>query len=104
MTFHGGCICILQILQILHSDRENIIRILLRNGASIDTQNSIGFTPLHLATFFNQAHAVDLLLKAGASKHIKDSQGRTVLDLAISFGEIHFYQLNINSVNTVNSH
>ena len=53
-----------------------------RNGqvkVSINTQNAIGQTPIHLAAKWGRLDVIKFLIEAGADLEIKDRKGRTPL-------------------------
>ncbi|GLH03543.1 ArfGAP with SH3 domain, ANK repeat and PH domain-containing protein [Gryllus bimaculatus] len=56
---------------------------LLLNGAKINAQDSLGKTPLHLATELGHTAQVCLLLKHRADQRLKDSDGTEPLAIAI---------------------
>ena len=58
-----------------------LVELLLNRGASIDLQNSVGFTALMAAVNWGEPIAVPLLLQAGARTDLCDEEGRTALQL-----------------------
>ncbi|XP_035682091.1 poly [ADP-ribose] polymerase tankyrase-2-like isoform X2 [Branchiostoma floridae] len=60
----------------------DIVRLLLRKGASIMTRTVGGLTPLHAAAFKGQTEVVDLLVQHGATIDIRDGFQDTPLILA----------------------
>ena len=60
----------------------DLIALLLRKGANIDTQDMFGNTPLLYAVDKNQVDAADLLIRNGASVHITDFRGNSPLHSA----------------------
>jgi len=54
----------------------------LAAGTDVNTKNSRGWTPLHLATDQGHKEVVELLLAKGANVNAKDDKGRTTLDWA----------------------
>ena len=62
---------------------DNIVELLLKNGASPNVQNNQGDTPLHKAAYTNRCSTVSLLLNHHTDVSLKNSLGH----LAISFCE-----------------
>lgn len=52
-----------------------IVKALLEAGADRDQRNSLGWTPLHEAAFYNRSEVVRALLTAGASASIRTRSG-----------------------------
>ena len=63
---------------------EEIVRLLLENGASPDVKDVNGNTPLHLAACSGKVPIVTLLLHHGADISATDSFGKTPLHLALA--------------------
>jgi len=61
---------------------NDIIKVLIANGADIQLQDDDGVTPLHKAAEQGQLLAVKLLLEFGASKMVTNSKGKTPLECA----------------------
>ena len=59
---------------------------LLFVGASVDTENSANWTPLHAAAFDGHIDVANVLLKAGASVDAETQYGWTPLHLAAANG------------------
>ena len=49
----------------------DLIKILIGNDADVNEKNEIGFTPLHLASIYNQSDAVKCLIDYGADTSVK---------------------------------
>jgi len=49
----------------------DLIKILIGNGADVNEKNEIGFTPLHLASIYNQSDAFKCLIDYGADTSVK---------------------------------
>jgi ankyrin repeat protein len=61
----------------------DILKLLLKNGASVDAADSIyERNPLHLAAFHNQTNNLEILIRAGADINLADRQGFTPLHWA----------------------
>jgi hypothetical protein len=58
------------------------IRLLLDAGASANTTQAGGFTPLFSAAIANRKDLVEMLLAEGADPHHKTDQGKTAADFA----------------------
>ncbi|CAM9101157.1 unnamed protein product, partial [Scytosiphon promiscuus] len=54
---------------------KTICKMLLENGGDNDQKNSVGWTPLHEACYFNHLDVAQLLLVHGADPTIKNAQG-----------------------------
>ncbi|HBL98362.1 TPA: hypothetical protein DDZ86_01820 [Candidatus Dependentiae bacterium] len=74
-------------LGFIDSNASSIAYLLITNGASLNVQDNIGFTPLHLACKNNFA-MVDLLVRMGANLNIQDNTGLTPLNLACKDGNM----------------
>ena len=64
------------------------LRVLLDAGASLETQDPRGFTPLHLAALHGLPSVVRQLLMAGADPEARDSLNRRAQELALMRGYI----------------
>ncbi|GMG14530.1 unnamed protein product [Phytophthora fragariaefolia] len=64
------------------SGSDEVLSLLLRNGASIDQQDALdGLTALHYATFYGHIKTTRLLVSAGASLTILDNRKMNPLQL-----------------------
>lgn len=70
------------------TNRVGAIAILVDAGASVDTEDSNCWTPLHYASDKGRSGAVGALLKYGADKNRRNSEGRTPLHLAVAKGHL----------------
>ena len=61
----------------------NIIKLLISNGAEIQTSSNYERTALHTAAYNGHAEAAKLLIEEGIDFKAKDRDGLTALDLAI---------------------
>lgn len=67
-------------------DYKDIIRFLLKSGADIDSRDSEGNTPLHIAIIGGHRVLARQLITRSADVNIKNSAGKTPLQLAIESG------------------
>ena len=67
------------------SDQEEVVEILLENGANIEAKaaDSYGATALHWAAAAGNVDMVQLLVEAGANCNAEDTVGATPLDTAL---------------------
>ena len=63
----------------LENNQAELVNILLKHGASVETPNEAGVTPLHMAVAHANEPAVVALLEGGASLATVDSDGDTAL-------------------------
>lgn len=61
-----------------------LIRLYLRNGASVNARNEAGRTALHGAVRRGHEEIVGILLEAGADRTLKNKKGETPLDKAVN--------------------
>ncbi|MBT5874618.1 MAG: ankyrin repeat domain-containing protein [Candidatus Latescibacteria bacterium] len=61
---------------------RDLLMLLIKAGAQLDSQGESGWTPLHMACQWLHVDLAELLLEAGASPDIRDSEGRTPLEYA----------------------
>ncbi|CAG9461921.1 unnamed protein product [Pedinophyceae sp. YPF-701] len=66
---------------------------LIAEGASVDTTDDNGLTPLHLAAAGGRDAVARLLLSKGASVQVDDNAGRTPLHAAARFGQAGIIEL-----------
>lgn len=59
-----------------------IVALLLKNGAIVDSSAPNGSTPLMMAAMFGSTETVKQLLEAGANPNAKNAGGQTALDYA----------------------
>jgi ankyrin repeat protein len=72
----------LQLQQACTTDKVDRVGHLLDEGASIDSTDAVGDTPLIFAAMNDQKAVVDLLLARGAKIDVQDSKSCTALDYA----------------------
>lgn len=84
--------------------QNNIIVLLLKNGADIDAQNYQGYTPLHWAASKGHTASTQILIENGANIHLKTKRGRTPLFLvAMNNGNTDIARLLLDAGADVNT-
>ncbi|KAI4806696.1 hypothetical protein KUCAC02_017510 [Chaenocephalus aceratus] len=68
------------------SGHENLVRFLLRKGASVDSRNNYGWTPLMQAARFGHLTVAHILLENGAEINGRNRLGASVLTMAARGG------------------
>lgn len=58
------------------------VHLLLRHGASVETSDNAGMTPLHWAAVKGSKASIKHLVEAGADLDAKEGQGKTPRDMA----------------------
>ena len=62
--------------------RAEIVSMLVEHGASVDARNTLGITPLFLASVYDYRQACELLIEAGADVNAVDNHGAFPLIMA----------------------
>ncbi|XP_030625635.1 ankyrin repeat and SAM domain-containing protein 6 isoform X2 [Chanos chanos] len=75
------------------SGHENLVRFLLRKGASVDSRNNYGWTPLMQAARFGHLNVAHILLENGAELNGRNRMGASVLSMAARGGHAHVVKL-----------
>jgi len=71
-----------------------IVRLLLDYGADVNARNTLGHTPLHIATCIGEKYAMELLIGKGASLEAPDRAKReTPLHYAVARGDAQIIEL-----------
>uniref|UniRef100_A0A7N6B492 Ankyrin 2 n=1 Tax=Anabas testudineus TaxID=64144 RepID=A0A7N6B492_ANATE len=70
-------------------DKVAVAEILARNGANLDQQTKLGYTPLIVACHYGNAKMVNFLLQNGANVNGKTKNGYTPLHQAAQQGNTH---------------
>jgi ankyrin repeat protein len=61
----------------------DVVAELIKLGADVDVQDTVGMTALMMASYHNNHKLVSMLIKANADANIKDKFGLTALDCAL---------------------
>ncbi|XP_039045491.1 uncharacterized protein LOC120185307 isoform X2 [Hibiscus syriacus] len=70
-------------------DVDSALALLKKNGSNINSRNSLGLTPLHIATWRNNIPIIRRLLAAGADPDARDGEsGWSSLHRALHFGHL----------------
>ncbi len=64
------------------SNNAGLVKMLLREGADPDAQQTSGFTALHAAAQHNNAEMIQALLNSGADASLRADDGKTAGDMA----------------------
>lgn len=72
----------------VQSGSEQVMELLLKRGANINAKTSEGFTPMHVAAYYDQCAAATLLLRHGLSVNARDAHQRTPLMIAAQQGNM----------------
>uniref|UniRef100_A0A8B9J6E1 Ankyrin repeat and sterile alpha motif domain containing 6 n=1 Tax=Astyanax mexicanus TaxID=7994 RepID=A0A8B9J6E1_ASTMX len=75
------------------SGHEQLVRFLLRKGASVDSRNNYGWTPLMQAARFGHLNVAHILLENGAEINGRNRLGASVLTMAVRGGHAHVAKL-----------
>lgn len=74
--------------QALIDINEDKVRLLVKEGADVNTLDKNGKTALHLASSIGRYSLVEFLVEAGADVHVKDNKHKTALVYAIEKNHI----------------
>ena len=80
-----GTITVDQISRMAVAARDrhrSMIRLLVENGANVNSRAELGWTPLILAARGGDLENVKYLLSKGADPNIKDEDGKSIIELA----------------------
>uniref|UniRef100_S4RFA4 Uncharacterized protein n=1 Tax=Petromyzon marinus TaxID=7757 RepID=S4RFA4_PETMA len=70
--------------------RLDTVKLLLKMGTSINTQDACGRTPLSLAAYLGWLEGCLSLLRNGARQNMPDKNGRLPLHAATAHGDVRF--------------
>jgi len=73
--------------------REEMVRLLVKNGADVNKENVHGNTPLMMAAIYRHNTLVAFLLEKEADLHAKNEYGRTALMLTAKEGHMDTLEL-----------
>ena len=83
------------------------MKLLIQNGANINSPDKNGWTPLHFATIYNLTAAAQLLIDFGAKKDALDAHGNTPFHTAMTDGsklsDVFKVLLNTNADITIHN-
>eukprot|EP00435_Cladocopium_sp_Y103_P076078 s2_g75.t1 len=85
------------------SGHVEVVALLLKSGASLETTDRRGFTALRVAAFHGHAAAVEQLISAGATVDAADSGGSTALHYAARLGRAAVAEQLISAGATVDA-
>nr|6FES_A Chain A, D12_BRIC2, a synthetic protein,D12_BRIC2, a synthetic protein [synthetic construct]6FES_B Chain B, D12_BRIC2, a synthetic protein,D12_BRIC2, a synthetic protein [synthetic construct]6FES_C Chain C, D12_BRIC2, a synthetic protein,D12_BRIC2, a synthetic protein [synthetic construct]6FES_D Chain D, D12_BRIC2, a synthetic protein,D12_BRIC2, a synthetic protein [synthetic construct] len=92
-----------KLLEAARAGQDDEVRILLANGADVNTADETGFTPLHLAAWEGHLGIVEVLLKNGADVNANDERGHTPLHLAAYTGHLEIVEVLLKNGAGVNA-
>nr|7B6W_AAA Chain AAA, Alpha-1B adrenergic receptor,alpha1B adrenergic receptor,Alpha-1B adrenergic receptor,alpha1B adrenergic receptor,Alpha-1B adrenergic receptor,alpha1B adrenergic receptor,Alpha-1B adrenergic receptor,alpha1B adrenergic receptor [Homo sapiens] len=92
-----------KLLEAARKGQDDEVRILLANGADVNTADETGFTPLHLAAWEGHLGIVEVLLKNGADVNANDERGHTPLHLAAYTGHLEIVEVLLKNGAGVNA-
>ncbi|GFP96849.1 ankyrin repeat domain-containing protein 50 [Phtheirospermum japonicum] len=81
---------------VLHAARRgelDVLETLLEKGASINSRDHYGLTPLHVAAIKGNKDAVTKLVEFGADVDCRDAEGHTPLHLAVQGGSVEVVEI-----------
>jgi len=72
---------------------QQVIELMAKYGANLNTLDACGYTPLMQCTVADNPELVELLLQLGADRNIRDKEGHRAVDIAYELGHRYLYQL-----------
>ena len=98
-------------LAVNEPDMLPVIKLLIGRGANIDNADTMGETPLMLATLSDNKEIVEFLVDSGADKTLKNKRGQTAYDIAKEENNARLYSLlrlegvdgSISNISSINS-
>ena len=79
------------------SDNEELIRVLVKNGAKVNFQNKQGVTALQTAVVNENVNAVKVLIELGADVNLENEIGYTPLHLGAEGDEVEIVRMLIEA-------
>jgi ankyrin repeat protein len=73
-------------MDLTHNRVYQLVELLLKKGAAVDTRDEAGRTALHYAARRGHEELLQLLLEKEAAVHARDDEGRTGLHYAATNG------------------
>jgi serine/threonine-protein phosphatase 6 regulatory ankyrin repeat subunit B len=83
------------------SGEQEVVRIILKCGTNVNTNNKNGNTPLHVAAKCGNKEVTSLLLKCGANINTADNDGKTPLILAAENGFVEIVRELLRATNVI---
>ena len=81
------------LLHYVYDNDAMATRLLLQAGAAVDATDSMGVTPLMVATSKGFNLVVEELISSGASIHAKDDEGRSAVQYALDAEKRDIFEL-----------
>ncbi|XP_022689906.1 tankyrase-1-like [Varroa jacobsoni] len=69
-------------------ERLDILKLLIDNGAFVNSSDAVGLSPLHISVFRGRLENVKFLIKSGARLNAKSVEKQTPLHMAASYGYV----------------
>ena len=70
-----------------NSGKEKVVRVLLRNGADVNSRERDEWTPLHLVAQNGSVQIAEILIQNNATVDAQNKLGKSSLHLAAYFGK-----------------
>lgn len=86
-------------LVICEKQHNNLVTLshMLMRGANPDVANTLGYTPLHLASLCEDTRSIQRLLEYNALPDEQDEEGRTPLFIAVTLGDLKSVELLLDN-------
>ena len=78
--------------------QDDIVRILIHNGISVNAQDKNKWTALHFACHIGNLDVVKMLTDAGADVEIPDKEQKRPLAVAVQFGRTDIVQYLVRGI------
>ena len=82
----------------------NVIKVLLNNGAKIDSKDKDGYTPFLTAVRFGRTEAANFLLESGAEMSACDESMKSCLHLAVKYQHLETLRMLLDLADTALLH